>query len=127
MSGEKWNLSKPNISEEEVVENLNLLKIKWPKLSSVWLNKDVIYKCIYLQKIAQQNYELGGDIKVECEDLLEPMYAHYEDEKISSKSFYGSLAHYVFANKSLKKAVRNMARDCIMFKEYADDIRGTAF
>ena len=123
----KWDLSKPHISEEEVIENLNLLKIKWPTLSSTWLNKDVVFKCIYLQKIAHQNYELGGDIKVECEDLLEPMYAHYEDEKISSKSFHGSLAHYVFTKKSLKKAVRAMASDCIMFEEYADDIRASGF
>lgn len=127
MSGIKWDLSKPHISEEEVAENLNLLKIKWPKLSSAWLNKNVIYKCIYLKKIALQNYELGGDIKIECEYLLEPMYADYEGEKINSKSFYGSLAHYVFAKKSLKKAVRAMASDCIMYKEYGDDIRASAF
>ena len=127
MSGLKWDLSKPNISEEEVNERLSLLKIKWPKLSSVWLNKDVVYKCIYLKKIALQNYELGGDIKIECEELLEPMYAHYEDEKINSKSFHGSLAHYIFTKKNLKKAVRAMASECIMFKEYADDIRATAF
>ena len=127
MSSKKWNLSKPNISEEEVTENLNLLKIQWPKLSSVWLNKDVVYKCIYLQKIAKQNYELGGDIKIECEYLFEPMYADYEDDKINSKSFHGSLAHYVFTKKNLKKAVRAMASDCIMFKEYADDIRASGF
>ena len=119
----KWDLSKPKISDRDVLVLFESLKSKYPFLDKKWLNKTVVFNCIYLEKIALKNYEKGGDIKVECE-----MYFECEDQNNPSiDSFYGSLAYYVFRNKTLGKAVKDMMNDCLIFKSYADDIRATAW
>ncbi len=119
----KWDLSKPKILDSEVLALLESLKLKYPLLDKKWLNKTVVFNCIYLEKIALKNYEKGGDIKVECETYFE-----CEDQNSPSiESFSGSLAYYVFSNKTLGKAVRDMMNDRLIFKSYADDIRATAW
>ena len=119
-NGIKWDLSKPAIDKSLVESNLEKLQ---NMTASDKITKELVWQALYLSKIAQQNYEKGGHWAVETLDLvrLDKM------GEIEQGCFAWFIVHPMNPKGTLRKAVRLMASDFIMFEEYARDIQAEAF
>ena len=116
----EWDLSKPTVEKSLVESNLEKLQ---NMTASDKITKELVWQALYLRKIAQNNYELGGHWAVETLDLIrldkmgeveEGCYAWYIVSPMNKK-------------RKLRKAVRLMASHYIMVEEYARDIQAEAF
>lgn len=116
----RWDLSKPSVSESLVIEKLEKLQ---NMTGSDKITKDLVWKALYLNQIAVNNYGFGGHWAAETLDLvrLDKM------GEIEEGCFVWFLEHPKNPQKSLRKAVRLMASHYISIEEYARDIRATAF
>ncbi len=117
----KWDLSKVLIDKNEIKKTLS--KLQWTLLDPSIVDKDLVWKLLYLKGIAQQNYDVGGHWAVETMEMLELE----KNGSIKDSCLAWFVRNPNNPDQKLGKAVRALAAHCIMIEDYSRDIASTAF